>query len=315
MKRLPRRSVGGSDVRTLAVEAAGGLYIVATEADQEEARTAVASGRIRALEVQTAELGFLEGLPLEYLTLNVTEPWIEAVNSLGRLRGLSADTWRGPLDFSRLPALEWFNVTEVAHGQLERLAQTGHERLRDVSIGRYRWDDLRPLAGLASLERLEIVDSRALRRLDGVEHLGCLRALELATCPRLDSLEGIARAGQLEGLVIRSCSRVDDLGPVANGGSVGALMLEMRKPPSLAPLVESAGLEAVWLVGGTKRPTSEFDALRAMPTMTFIADSRRCWIRDTEGSWEAVPDIYAAASSVQARVEAGQARFREITGG
>jgi len=298
---LPRRPIGGVSSKNEAIEASGGLFVALPKCDPAEVRDAVISGGVRALEVQGKDLAFLEGLPLEFLTLNVTDPHIDPVNSLRSLRGLYVDTWHGELDFEALPNLEWFGVTEVDPERLDALAEHGHPRLRHISIGRYRWGDLRPLERLPELVSLTITDSWYLAGVRGVEALPKLRAVEFALCYRLASLAGLEDAAGLECVDLHSCNKLEGLAPVARLGGLRLLQLELREPPSLTPFSGHPTLEFVWLVGG-KPLADEIDALRAVRSLVMIVSARGVWVR-TDGEWERIENIYDMTPAQQARYD------------
>lgn len=288
---LEQRILVGYDSRFREIEAAGGLYIVWTTTDVDAARAEVLRAGIRALEVHVQALDFLRDLPLEFLFLNAPLPRIEPVASLTRLRSLAAGAWQGALDFTALPALEWFGVFEPERRQLDPLFRDGHAQLRHLSVARWKEDDLRPLAGLPRLTHLNLSHARRFASLGGIAALPELRVLELESCSALASLAGIDAADDLEHVGLATCNRIDDIAPLGCLPALRAVQIELRQPPSLMPLVELPTLESVWLVGG-RRPHEEYEALRAKPSLVVLQTGRSAWLR-RDGEWLHVLDIYA----------------------
>lgn len=291
--QLPRRMLQGVDTRFAAIEAVGGLYIAAEDGDRDQFRRAVLDGEVRAIEVQTRDLSWLVGLPLDFLVLNVPAPDIAPVGTLPTLRGLTLDSWHGDLDFAQLPNLEWFSVVELGPGQLDGLYRLGHSTVSTLSIGRYRESDVTALAGLGRLKSLTIVDSRALTSLEGIEALTNLRVLDLSICPQLSGLNAIHGAAALQAVTLETCNRVSDLHPLALLPDLRVVQIEMRTLPGMGPLAGHPSLEFVWLIGG--RPTPEdVEALLADSQLKMVNAGREVWMRRNNG-WTHVPDLYAMA--------------------
>ena len=243
---LEQRIPVGHDSRFRQIEDAGGLFIVGTTTDVDAARAEVLRAGIRALEVHASTLEFLRDLPLEFLFLNAPLPRIEPVVTLARLRSLAAGAWQGALDFGALPALEWLGVVEPERGQLDPLFSRGHAGLRHLSVARWKEDDLGALARIPDLTHLDLSHARRFASLDGIANLPELRVLELETCSTLASLDGIEEARRLEHVGVARCNRIDDIAPLARLPALRAVQIELRKPPSLMPLVEHPTLEYVW---------------------------------------------------------------------
>jgi len=287
---LDRRGLQGVDSRYAAIEALGGLFIVPRDASAEDVRKEVLSRGIRALEVQTPDLGFLEGLSLEYLFVNTPRPDIEPVHHLRELRSLAVDAWTGEMDLSALPELRWLGVGEVEKDQLTRLLCQGHPALDHFAVGKWNLPDLAGLGRFPRLSHLEVGNSRSLVSLDGGKQLSALRVLELYRCPGLTGLNGIEGTG-LEHLGIESCNRIADLTPLASLPNLRSVQIELRRPPPLNPLFGNRRLEFVWLIGG-RRPPEELAALRDLSSTRVVQAARETWMR-ADGEWQSVSDIYA----------------------
>lgn len=290
MMHLPRTTLEGHDPRWRGIEAAGGLFVASAGADPVRVRDAVLAQSIRALEIHGAGLEGLEGLPLEYLIAAGTNVDAAPIATMPLLRGLGLDSWTGRLAFDRLPALQWFGVTETEPSQLDELFTHGHPSLEWLSVGRYRESDLTALSQLARLRTLSIVDSRSLASLAGIGGVPNLTAVDVAICPKLQRLDGIDQAAALRAVTLESCNRIDDLAPVAGLPRLKVLQVEMRRPPPLGSLVGHSSLEFLWLIGGT-RPPEEVDALLTNAALRMVTMRRTTWMRNGE-EWHHCPNIY-----------------------
>jgi internalin A len=79
-------------------------------------------------------------------------------------------------------------------------------------------DQLKSLAGLASLCRLEHLGVFAARHLDDVTDLATARSLrhvELQACPSVDSLDVVAGLARLRFLGVSDCGSIESLGPLS----------------------------------------------------------------------------------------------------
>lgn len=289
---LHRRPLQGFDTRHGPIAAAGGLFVADPEADPEALRAEIAGRDVRALAVPPAiaDLSFLAGLAIEFLTVGATNVDVAPLATCRSLRALGLDSWQGTLHVAGLPDLEWFAVTEIEPGQLEQVTGPGHARLHHVSVGRYRHRDLEPLTSLPRLVHLDLVDARSLSSLLAVADLPALRRLDLTACRDLRTLDGLEGASELESLTLEDTNGVQDLQVLAELPKLQALKLDSRTPPSVTPLVGHPSLAHVWLVGGT-RPDSELTALLDNAAMTTMQSSRRAWMR-TDGGWEHVTNLY-----------------------
>lgn len=290
--KLGRRTLEGFDSRYPAVQAAGGMFVATAETDPDQARGLIVSGQVRALEVHpgVGDLTFLADTPLEFLHVGATSVDTSTVNTLTSLRSLALDSWTGELDLSALPHLEWLTVTEIDPGQQEQLTSRGHPVLHHLSIGKYREADLRTLAAFPALAHLEVVDSRTLEGLAGIEDLPGLRKIDLVACRALTTLDALADAGGIQHVGLERCNKIDDLGPVAAPPALRSFKVDMRTPPALTPFAGHGSLEFAWIVGG-KRPAEELTVLLDNPSMQLVESSREMWLR-ADGGWEHVANIY-----------------------
>lgn len=265
----PERS---SDV---AAREAGGLWVAPGDADPRAIVAEVRSRGIRALEVQHRDIAFLVDLPdLEFLVLNSAEPDASVINDLHQLRSLAFSFgWQGRLDFANLRRLEWLYVAEADPDRGLDTLLAGHMRLRQLAIGRYQNADLRALADLPALERLEIFNSRRLERLGGAEGIaGSLRQLGLALLSRLGSLDGIADMRNLEYVAIESCNRITDLAPLRDLPVLR--FLNVMQPKGVASLRPLAGHPRLEYVSFGRLGDGDLTPLRQMPRLERINTGR-----------------------------------------
>lgn len=308
---LQRRTLEGFDSRYAAIEAAGGMFVVTAETNPDQARAQIESGQVRALEVHPSvgDLTFLADTPLEFLHAAVTDADVATVNTLTSLRSLALDSWTGELDLSALPRLEWLAVTEIDPGQQEQLTRRGHAGLHHLSVGKYREANLRTLAAFPELAHLEVVDSRTLESLAGIEGLPSLRKIDLASCRALGTLDALADAGGIQHVGLERCNKIEDLGPVAAAPGLRSFKVDMRKPPGLTPFAGHDVLEFAWIIGG-KRPAEELTALLGNPSMRLLESSREMWLR-ADADWEHVANIYDMSPAQSRLYETlHQARWR-----
>jgi len=291
---LARRELPSQDTMHRAMNAVGGLFIVPASADPQDVRTEVLARGIRALEVLSgASIEFVRGLPLEFLMVSDAGS-VDPISTLQGLRGLHLGSWRGTVAFDALPLLEWFGTTEIERGQLEPLLENGGKRLHHLAAGRYRFADTAPLHSLTHLTHLAIGDSRALASLDGLDDLRRLQHLSLYICPKLESLSGVQAVVGLRHIEIESCNRITDLSPLCSLPQLCSVKIELRKPPTLAPLARHPSLEFLWVVSTKVPAADQVEQLLESPRLRFLAAGRRCWLRE-DSEWQHVPNIYDMA--------------------
>lgn len=297
MTAWPVREWPGGASEAEAIAAAGGMVVVPRDAAPEAIRQAVDAGA-HALELHQGLLAMLAGSAVEFLHVVSATADLTGLRDVPRLRSLSVDAWRGDLDLAALPALEWLHAAEVEPGQFESL-MVPHPCLRHVRIGRYRGEDLSwldrwPRLAYASLWQAPVLASPA-----GLP--AWVEVLELASCPRLATLDGVAAAPGLQALVLERCDGIDDLAPLASLPGLRLVQLDMRRPPSLAPLAGHPRLAFVWVLGGLP-PPGEVEALLESPELRMVNIRRASWMRGPTG-WDHFPDIYAMSPDELARRE------------
>lgn len=104
------------------------------------------------------------------------------------------------------------NLTELdllSSSHLDSVWKLGS--LRRLSIERHRAADLGPLARMATLEKLKIVNSSKLTSLRGIENLGKLKILGLYHNRSIESLDFLDEARSLQYLIVERCSRLRNI--------------------------------------------------------------------------------------------------------
>lgn len=270
--------------------AAGGLWLVAADADPAAVVAEVRERGVRALEV-AGDISFLAELEeLEFLVAR-DPPDVAPIGSLSQLRLLSLPgTWGGRLVGEAWHRLESFDGSEIPKdgGGIETLL--GHPSLRRLSLGRARLVDLREVEA-PRLESLTIAESRTLRGLEGVEaRAGTLRDLTLAGLPALESLRGLEALAQLEVLRLERLRQISSLELPARLPRLRFLdVMELKGVESLTPLAEHPSLEYVAF-----GPTLDLDLapLSTIPNLKLVLTVARArWNRDVHDLpyWHDVP--------------------------
>jgi hypothetical protein len=258
--------------RDQAIEAAGGEWRVMRPFEPAELAKAILANGVRALSVGAGDCAFLAGLTgIEFLDIRGT-PDATAFPRMDRLRGLSCDSgWLGRLDFRLLPNLEWLSIGGADRRRnrgLETLF-TGHAKVRRVRLAGYQGTDLRPLAPLPSLERIEIIGARRLVSLEGARDLAAsMTELVLVRCPNLDSLAGVEALGRLRYLRLQACNRVSDVGPVAQLNAL--VFLDASLSPGVQSLRLLAGHPSLEYLAVGRVLDGDFTPLQTMPRLRMI---------------------------------------------
>jgi hypothetical protein len=258
----------------------GGLWWAQPPVDQGKVIGAARELGVRALELHERRIDLVRELPaLECLSLiDIDDP--EPLYALPRLRHLSiSGSWRGRIDFQRLPHLESFGVVECPRdeGGLESLYD-GHPRLRQLAIGRYRHSDLRPLANL-QLDHLSIGYGRAVTSLAGAASLSdTLTRLALFNCPQLPSLDGMEALDRLEAVSLERLRQITTLDIVRRLPKLRHLdIFDLANVESLWPIADHPSIE--FLAFGRTRDL-DLEPLTRLPRLKLILTGGYRWNRD-----------------------------------
>jgi hypothetical protein len=219
-------------------------------------------------------LGALEGVvdELDVLTLNVTSD--AAVTSLPGLRSLSLETYaRDRIDFRT------FGNLERLHLNWRPGAETalGNGRLRNLSISKYPFTDLGPLAELKGLEGLRIANSPAIKSVAGIGRLGHLKRLWLIDNRELANIDDLAVEGPLlVDLSMNTCRGVRDLGPLRAQVDLETLaLINGGRVMSLRPLDALPRLQTLWLYESTVIEDGDLSVLLEMPALQRTSFANR----------------------------------------
>jgi Leucine Rich repeats (2 copies) len=130
---------------------------------------------------------------------------------------------------------------EEAHQRIEKVRASG-----DTSLFLFdcpELTDLGPLAGLDSLETLELCHNAQLTDLGPLATLGALKLLYLSHCTRLSGLRPLAGLKELQILSLSGCEQLSDLTPLA--GLTSLQDLSVARCPKVSDLTPLAGLTAL----------------------------------------------------------------------
>jgi hypothetical protein len=256
-----------------AIEASGGLWRVMRPFQTSELAAAIEATGVRALWVGAKDCSFLASMPdLEFLSIWGT-PDATAFPRMEHLRGLTFDSgWVGHLDFALVPNLEWLLIgggDRRRNGGLDTLF-AGHPRVRRIHMAGYQGADLRALARLPALERVEIVAGRRLASLEGAGDLArSMSELQLAMCPSIDSIAGIEALAGLRFLRLEVCNRIRDLAPAARLPRLAYLAAALPKGiDSLHPFAGHPSLECLLV---SRVLDGDFTPLQTMPRLRVIS--------------------------------------------
>ncbi|MBL8218724.1 MAG: hypothetical protein JNL62_05825 [Bryobacterales bacterium] len=202
------------------------------------------------------------------------------------LAGLAKARWR----FGAMHYVDW--RSEAARlWELPSLKEIELENFRvDASVFAWRsWEDLRGVSlrhlqegDLAWLERcprleiLEVWQSQRVRSLSGLErlqHLRCLALWELGPLPTLAPVAGLA--GSLEELILsggiwKAQELLGDLGPIAQLRNLQKLILCVRGPEDLGPILDLPRLSELSL------PTAAY----SLEEVAKVAASYEFWRKE-----------------------------------
>jgi Leucine-rich repeat (LRR) protein len=221
-------------------------------------------------------LAALEGVvdELDVLTLNITSD--AAVTSLPSLRSLSLESYaRNRIDFRT------FTNLERLHLNWRRGAETAleNENLRNLSISRYPFTDLGPLAKLNRLEGLRIANSRGLASLAGIGNLPNLKRLWLIDNRALSDLGHLAAdRPSLVDLSMNTCRSIRDVGGLrAQVDLQSVTLINGGRVASLRPLASLPRLQTLWFYESTVIENGDLSVLLEMPALqrTSFANRRR----------------------------------------
>lgn len=138
------------------------------------------------------------------ITLNVLPEGCDEIKHVTYLRLTSSHPVRFNqyLNFTQLKKL-FVTYHKSSSGWLS------HEGLVDLTIRKYKADDLTGLSNLKSLKRLSLLQG-SVKSLNGIEHLKHLETLEIYSVRNLTDLTALLNAPHIENLIIKAYSKVTD---------------------------------------------------------------------------------------------------------
>ena len=220
------------------------------------------------------DLGALAGVvdELDVLALNIKSD--AAVTSLPDLRFLSLETYaRDRIDFRA------FRNLELLHLNWRRGAETALEngKLRNLSISKYPFPNLGPLAKLKRLEGLRIANSRAMTSLAGLDNLPNLKRLWLIDNRALTNINDLATdRPSLVDLSMNTCRGVGNLGPLRAQVDLQSLaLINGGRVTSLRPLADLGRLQTLWFYESTVVEDGDLSVLLEMPALQRTSFANR----------------------------------------
>ncbi len=137
-------------------------------------------------------------------SLNLLTKSNKAPKSLVELELLSEKS----IKFNQHHLLDKLKILKVQH-QKRSESWMEHEGIIDLTILKYRYDNLLPLSKMKSLKRLKIVQG-SIKSLEGIEKLKNLETLHIYDTRRLTSLDSLLKSSSIKNLIIEAYSKITD---------------------------------------------------------------------------------------------------------
>lgn len=160
------------------------------------------------LEADDEVFSYLGEFSEKITDLSIGNPcdWM-AISKLANLKHLSIGGWYPvDIDFSGLPMLESLDC--YWHKGLDD-ALLNLSELKSLKIEGVKRPDLKFLEHMKKLSFLDIVTSRSLATISGIEGASNLKALHLYSCSKLIDITALKELPSLEELSIEACKKVD----------------------------------------------------------------------------------------------------------
>lgn len=256
---------------------AKGLTLSCTGNWTREASEALSAGQITRLALTSVDgfsersLEFLEDWP-NVRELVVIDRNLEDISAISRMSGLvelsvEADS-QASFDLRPMLALSslfvtWTHVRDTIRSSTLPICKIGIWGMDAVDLGALR--------RLEWLERVEIIRTRTLESVSGIEgrHVHSLR---IAGAPGLSDLGALAELPDLEELTLESCRGVGRLDSLADAaGPIRELWLDnCGRIDSLHPVSKLSTLEVVVLSGDTTVVDGDLTPLRELPQLRTL---------------------------------------------
>lgn len=201
---------------------------------------------------------------VELWSTNVRD--ISPLYSLGKLKSLSIDGVKCPIDFGKMQSLDDIHIghwKENLHDSVFSM-----RGLKNLALNHYS-GSLSRMARLASLENLAISYSK-IETLEGIGESSQLIRLSLARVHQLASLDGIEPLKKLKLLWIEGARRLSSIDSVRSLKSL--LTLNISDCPaleSLRPIEDLKSVEAVWFFGTTRIKDGDLCPLAVLPRLRY----------------------------------------------
>lgn len=254
-----------------------GVTLSSTGRWTQEATAVMRTGRIPHLSLTYLDgfaersLDFIESWPglREVTLIERSLQDIRGLERLDTLEGLFLEADKGAeIDIRAFRALttlgtQWAHIKQTIMG-VELPVRTA--LLRGVTS-----PDLTDIAGLRQLRHLEIVGSRSLVSLRGIEGTP-ISELRVASAPRLQDLNALSELPALEELVLEGCRSIRSL--EALSGRAPNLrelwMDDCGRIETLDPVGDLTGLEVVVLSGDTSVADGDLGPLRSLLALRIL---------------------------------------------
>lgn len=265
-----------------------GITLSCTGLWTPEAAAVLLGGGVPRL-VLSNEAGFFED------SLSFVEPWpgvrevtviaraLRDIRGLERLAGLEelflqADR-RAQIDIRAFPNLtslgtNWSHVRDSISGTALPT--------RSIGIWALQTPDLTPLTGLSGLEDVELLGSRSLVSLHGIEGMP-IRQLRVVSASRLCDIGAVSQLAALDQFRVEGCRSLGSISALAGIASpIRQLWLDdCGRIESLAPIEGLRSLELVVLSGDTNVVDGDLGPLGRLPCLrTLRATYRRHYNMD-----------------------------------
>ncbi|MFY8351377.1 hypothetical protein AAEU29_12635 [Pseudoalteromonas sp. SSM20] len=242
------------------------LYNCLTEQSFEQLR----SLQIEKLSLEVGnweDLGLLTKLNGSFKKLVINKVRVDwcSISKLDELEELYlTDYLKNKVDFSNFKNLKslWIDGREENIEQIYTI-----KTLESVRLANYKEVNLSKLEKLHNLVTLELVDSKKLSSLEGIECFTKLQKLNLVCCTKLVDVDGVKSLSKLKMLRIDSCKKVrltDDFSTLKNLKYLG--VFRQKEIVSLLPFKDCRSLE-ILLVADLKVTDGKVQFIKELPNL------------------------------------------------
>ncbi|WP_157813550.1 hypothetical protein [Pseudoalteromonas spongiae] len=202
---------------------------------------------------------------IKKIVINAASIDWDGISSLIEVKSLIlTDYMKNQINFSKLVNLSELRID----GREENIEQIYTiKTLESVWLANYKEVNLSKLEKLHNLVILELVDSKKLSSLEGIECFTKLQKLNLVCCTKLEDVDGIKSLSKLKMLRIDSCKKVrltDDFSSLNNLKYLG--IFRQKEILSLLPFKGCRSLE-ILLVADLKVTDGKVQFIKELPNL------------------------------------------------